>query len=431
MENKFVLIIHNNIEEASEIREQLEVKNIPSVISVSLEKGIELMLTVDPALIILSSDIPQSENNGMLDLSEKALKRLIPLLIITDKLSSADQVSLYRNGAFDIIQRPIHFLPFIQLISTRLSFTKLLDKELVLDKLTGAYNRKTFFEHMQKRILQYTNTPSSFSAVLIDVDALKEINRRAGFMSGDEVIKTLLHLIKEFDEITPVYRLSSKEFLLVYENLPIDKAVTNMTTIAHQFKTTPFQTDLKELHPTISVSLSHWDSPEKSVGELLKELDGMMQIIKDAGGNHVSPYSSYDEQTLKRTLKVILIDDDPIVLAMLEKHFSMWRMEKYNVCNQSFKSGYEFINSDWYDSSTYYVLLLDGVMPKMTGFEILEHVRSTYPSDRIIISMLTSRNSSTDIEQALQSGSDDYLTKPFRPKEVVLRIERLIRRLFG
>ncbi len=431
MENKFVLIIHQNIEEASEIRDQLEAKDIHSVFSSSLKKGIELLLTIDPSLIILSSDMTQIDNYGSLDLSEKASQRLIPLLVITDPLSSAEKVSLYQNGAFDVIERPIDYPLFTQLISTRRTFAKMLDNELILDKSTGAYNRKTFFEHMQKRLFSYTNDPSTFSAALIDVDGLKEINRRAGFMTGDVVIKKLLHLINRFSDTTTVYRLSSKEFLLIFENLSMDDAVTRTTELALEFKTAQFPTELGDFQPTISASLSFWDSPKKSVGDLLKELDTAMQIMKDAGGNHVLPYSSSSEHTLKRNIRVILIDDDPIVQAMLQKHFAMWQMDKYTTSIQSFKSGYEFVHSDWYDTSTYYVFLLDGIMPKMTGFEVLEYVRSNYLSDRIIIAMLTSRNSSTDIEQALKLGADDYLTKPFRPKEVVLKIERLVRRLFG
>lgn len=77
------------------------------------------------------------------------------------------------------------------------------------------------------------------------------------------------------------------------------------------------------------------------------------------------------------------------------------------------------------------MILLDGVMPKMDGLEVLNHVRSYYPHENIVISMLTSRNNESDIVHALKSGADDYIIKPFYAQEIVARVQRLTMRMFN
>ncbi|QTD39650.1 response regulator [Sporosarcina sp. Te-1] len=136
------------------------------------------------------------------------------------------------------------------------------------------------------------------------------------------------------------------------------------------------------------------------------------------------------DSTLPRALEIILIDDDPITLEILKQQFSSLRIENHFIEVKKFTNGADFIATDWYDRERYYAIILDGIMPKMTGFEVLTHIRSTYPQKNILIFMLTSRSGPLDMEQSLEAGADDYITKPFKPKEVALRVHRLTKRLF-
>ncbi len=72
------------------------------------------------------------------------------------------------------------------------------------------------------------------------------------------------------------------------------------------------------------------------------------------------------------------------------------------------------------------LILLDVMLPKRNGFEILNEVRKTKPQLPII--MLTARGAEEDRIQGLQSGADDYVVKPFSAREVLARIEAVLRR---
>lgn len=72
------------------------------------------------------------------------------------------------------------------------------------------------------------------------------------------------------------------------------------------------------------------------------------------------------------------------------------------------------------------MILLDVMLPGLNGFEICRKVRESKPQQAIL--MLTAKGSEDDVVEGFQSGADDYVTKPFSIRELVARIEALLRR---
>ncbi len=72
------------------------------------------------------------------------------------------------------------------------------------------------------------------------------------------------------------------------------------------------------------------------------------------------------------------------------------------------------------------VVLLDVMLPDMDGYEVMRHIRELSP---VPILMLTARTEDRDKIRGLESGADDYLTKPFNPDELVARVRALLRRV--
>jgi predicted flap endonuclease-1-like 5' DNA nuclease len=72
------------------------------------------------------------------------------------------------------------------------------------------------------------------------------------------------------------------------------------------------------------------------------------------------------------------------------------------------------------------LLVLDSMMPVLDGTSVLRQVRESYSRADLPVIMLTARREEIDIISALELGANDYITKPFILKEIVLRIENLI-----
>ena len=74
------------------------------------------------------------------------------------------------------------------------------------------------------------------------------------------------------------------------------------------------------------------------------------------------------------------------------------------------------------------VVLLDWMLPKMSGVEFVTLLRQNARTAELPIIMLTARGEESDKEMGLNLGADDYITKPFSPRELIARIKALLRR---
>jgi DNA-binding response OmpR family regulator len=74
------------------------------------------------------------------------------------------------------------------------------------------------------------------------------------------------------------------------------------------------------------------------------------------------------------------------------------------------------------------LVVLDVMLPELSGFEVLRRVRAT---SRVPVIMLTARGEEVDRIVGLEMGADDYLPKPFSPRELIARIRAVLRRISG
>ncbi|MBX3288769.1 MAG: response regulator [Acidobacteria bacterium] len=72
------------------------------------------------------------------------------------------------------------------------------------------------------------------------------------------------------------------------------------------------------------------------------------------------------------------------------------------------------------------MVLLDIMMPFADGFEVLSKIRSQRGWNRVPVIMVTSRSSEDNIVRAFEAGANDYVTKPFKPAELMVRMNRLM-----
>jgi two-component system KDP operon response regulator KdpE len=119
-------------------------------------------------------------------------------------------------------------------------------------------------------------------------------------------------------------------------------------------------------------------------------------------------------------LKVLIVDDEPDVRALVRSALSYARQDLTAVEAADGDEALAMIHSERPD-----LVVLDLALPKRDGFAVLEQVREK--SDLPII-VLTARGLEEEKIKGLQLGADDYLTKPFSPRELVARIESVLRR---
>jgi DNA-binding response OmpR family regulator len=116
---------------------------------------------------------------------------------------------------------------------------------------------------------------------------------------------------------------------------------------------------------------------------------------------------------------LLVADDDEDVLMLVQLRLS--------------RSGYEVVVARDGEEALRLVretqpdlALLDWMMPKASGLEVLRALRADAETASIPVLMLTARASASDIEQGLAAGADDYIAKPFSPQELATRVQAIL-----
>ncbi|MBR1710200.1 MAG: response regulator transcription factor [Clostridia bacterium] len=121
---------------------------------------------------------------------------------------------------------------------------------------------------------------------------------------------------------------------------------------------------------------------------------------------------------MNKTYRILICDDDPIVHQSLSLYLD----------NEEFEHDSAFTGNEALDmlkKAHYDLMLLDQMMPGISGMEVCQTVRKT---SQIPIIMLTARGEEIDRILGLEMGADDYIVKPFSPREVISRIKAVLRR---
>jgi DNA-binding response OmpR family regulator len=117
--------------------------------------------------------------------------------------------------------------------------------------------------------------------------------------------------------------------------------------------------------------------------------------------------------------KILIADDDAILTEMLRFRLEGARHEVITAAD-----GLEALTKAKDEQPD--LIILDSMMPVIAGPEVLARLRADPQTAATPVVMLTARSGEKDIVAALRGGANDYLTKPFIPQELMVRIEKLL-----
>ncbi len=119
--------------------------------------------------------------------------------------------------------------------------------------------------------------------------------------------------------------------------------------------------------------------------------------------------------------KILVVDDEKDILELVS-----YNLQKEGFEIATSKNGEEaltLVNKESYD-----LIILDLMMPDIDGMELCKVLKSSEETASIPIIMLTARSEELDMVLGLEMGADDYVTKPFSPRELIARVKAVLRR---
>ena len=119
--------------------------------------------------------------------------------------------------------------------------------------------------------------------------------------------------------------------------------------------------------------------------------------------------------------KILVVDDNAQNLELLEVYMEDLQPEVSTFSATNGIEALEMVNQHRPD-----LILLDIMMPKMSGFEVCRHLKGNPETRDILVVMITALNETGDVERATECGTDDYLTKPVERSALVSLVRTML-----
>lgn len=169
---------------------------------------------------------------------------------------------------------------------------KILEEKLfhhaTMDSLTEIYNRRYFYENVNKEIEKFKLHQTKFSLLLLDLDRFKSINDKFGHVIGDEALK---HFVKETTKfLRPMDhfgRIGGEEFCILFGETTVEEAKKISLDCKELIEKTPISTDLGDIYLTISGGLVEMNNDTLDILPLIEKADKALYLAKKNGRNRI------------------------------------------------------------------------------------------------------------------------------------------------
>jgi putative two-component system response regulator len=249
---------------------------------------------------------------------------------------------------------------------------------------------------------------------LVGIDSFKKFNEKSGRLEGDRLLKNVAGaILKSVRKADLASRFMGDIFSILFTESNTENSLQAIERIRTAVKDLPG-------NPSVSFGLAAY-SPELSNAEqLFLEAEEALNKSKIRGKDKVSIYQRPTVRNIEYQPKVLIVDDEPKNLKLLQ---AMLTHLNYDVVLAD--NGNEALAK--IDRVDIDLVLLDVMMPELDGFETCRHIKNNPKTQMIPVVLVTALDDMNSKIKGIESGADDFLTKPVNRIELIARTQSLIR----
>ena len=300
-----------------------------------------------------------------------------------------------------------------------LSHLTVYNEKLYKDALTGAYNRR-FYEDEVKDM----NGPAGVA--VIDLDDFKIYNDTYGHHAGDLALETAADIIRRYVRKSDMLiRYGGDEFLLILPDIQSDIFAAKLKMIQERIYEATIA-GYNRLQMSVSIGGVMFNSGD--IKEAVSRADKLMYRAKKRKNMVVTewdvkdnPKKAPEEESEDLRQQILIVDDSEMNRAILTEILQ----KDYRILNA--EDGEQCIEILEQKGTAISLILLDLVMPKMDGFEVLAVMNKKQWIEDIPVIMISSEDSAQFIQKAYEFGVTDYIGRPFDAKVVYQRVFNTIK----
>ena len=188
--SSFILIIDDDVEFASFVKESLEENGVQAVIALTGKRGIELFYTLHPHMVIVDIQLPDMNRFDILtQIGDSARSRHVPITLISVDGRVENFIKAFEMGAMDLIPKPLNMSVFLPYISNRLKHKAAIWQSALIDELTGAGNRRQFTQTLSQMSALAERKRHTYTLVMLGLDYFKKVNGQCGHLYAIQSIQ--------------------------------------------------------------------------------------------------------------------------------------------------------------------------------------------------------------------------------------------------
>ena len=284
--------------------------------------------------------------------------------------------------------------------------------KLYHDALTDAYNRRYYEE-----IVRGMKGP--MGVALLDLDDFKVYNDTYGHHAGDTALKTAANVVRGcIRQTDALIRFGGDEFLLILPGIPEDYFKIKLENIR------------EKLHESIVPGYSHMrlsasvggviQTASEEMDAVVRHADRLMYQAKTQKNSVIvvgeEDHPAYEKGSAEQKQQILIVDDSEMNRAILTEILNA----DYRILEAC--DGEECLEKLHQHAGDIALVLLDLVMPKMDGFEVLDYMNRNHTIEDLPVVMISSEDSEASIRRAHEMGVSDYVSRPFDSRVVYRRV---------
>jgi diguanylate cyclase (GGDEF)-like protein len=279
--------------------QRLERRGYAVATATSAEEARQRLDEGQPDIVLLDVFMPKVSGFEFLrELRSASRTSTTPVILISALSDTKHIVEGLELGANDYVTKPI-VMPILtarmeallrsaELVRKLEVQTELLSKLAAFDDLTGAYNRRSMFHHLEAELSRCRRYGRSVSVLMVDIDHFKRVNDSHGHLVGDHALRWIVATMQaELRAMDLLCRYGGEEFCAILPETNHPGATRAAERLRAAVERTRFSQDSVELSLTVSVGGASWSNGSKEVPDLLARADESLLEAKRAGRNAV------------------------------------------------------------------------------------------------------------------------------------------------
>ena len=292
--------------------QRLERRGYTVASAVSAEEARVRLDEAQPDIVLLDVFMPKVSGFEFLrELRNSPRTSTTPVILISALSDTKHIVEGLELGANDYVTKPI-VMPILtarmeallrsqELVRKLEVQTELLSKLAAFDDLTGAYNRRSMFHHLEAEFSRCKRYGRSVSVLMVDIDHFKRVNDSHGHLVGDEALRSIARIMHaELRAMDLLCRYGGEEFCAILPETNHPGAARAAERLRSAVERTLIEHEAVKLSLTVSVGGASWSNTAGSeVPDLLARADESLLEAKRGGRNcvRIAPEESVVELT--------------------------------------------------------------------------------------------------------------------------------------